>query len=91
MWIVYLVSFATAFLSVFLKGFQTKNVVKDLELSAFITSFFQGASQILMTALVVYAGINSGIIASISMAVTAGLGSAFGIVTAMRFHNHIFK
>lgn len=91
MWLVYLASFGVAFLSVFLKGFQTKNVIKDLERSAFITSFLQGASQILTTALVVYAGMNSGITASVSMALTAGLGSAFGIVASMRLHNYIFK
>jgi len=81
--VIYAISLVVSFVSVFMKGFQHKNVIGDHKKAVFFTSYFMAAFDVASVYLIIEGGI--------WIAVTAGTGAAFGMVTAMAVHDRIFK
>jgi len=72
-----------AFVSVFLLGFQQKNVMHDKYIGAIFTSFLISISQFTIYREVVAAGTWDWIY--------MGIGGALGIVSSMYIHNRLRK
>jgi hypothetical protein len=77
--ILYVASVLTSFISVFVKIFQTKNVMGNHQKLAFFTSYGVAVLDV--------ATINFIIEGGWIIAVTSGTGAAFGVVAAMRVHD----
>lgn len=80
--ITYGSSIIVSFCAVFLKGFQHKNVIGNHQKAVFYTSFAMAAFDVAAVTLIVKGGW--------SIAMTSGLGAAFGMIAAMRFHDRLF-
>ena len=78
-WWMYIASVVTSFVSVFIKIFQTKNVIGGHHRLAFVTSY--------AVAVLDVATINFILAGGWMIAVTSGTGAAFGVVGAMMFHD----
>ena len=76
---IYVVSFCISFGSVFLKGFQHKNVLGNHKLLVFFTSYAMAVFDVLVVGMIVKAGW--------SIAISAGTGAAFGMVSSMYIHD----
>ena len=76
-------AFVSAFVLVLTRAFQQLNVIHHLYLPAFFTSFVIAAGEIGV--------ITSGVIHGWNAVPPIGLGGAIGVVSAMYFHNKIFK
>lgn len=80
---IYLVSLVVSFCSVFMKGFQHKNVIGNHYKATFFTSYAMAAFDVVAVTLIVKGGL--------PVALSSGTGAAFGMVTAMWAHSKIFK
>lgn len=80
---LYLLSFTTSFCSVFLKGFQHKNVIGNHIRPVFYTSFLMAAFDIAAITIVVKG--------DWTIVFSAGLGAALGMISSMKFHDKLFK
>jgi hypothetical protein len=80
---LYLTSVAVSFVAVFLKGFQHKNVIAGKYSATFYTSFAMAAFDWATITIVLKGGW--------IVAITAGTGAAFGMITAMALHDKLFK
>lgn len=80
---IYVISLVVSFVSVFMKGFQHKNVIGDHKKAVFFTSYFMAAFDVASVFIIIEGGI--------WVALTAGTGAAFGMVAAMTVHDRIFK
>ncbi len=80
---MYATSVAVSFVSVFLKGFQHKNVIGNHVRTVFFTSYAMAVFDVLAVALVVKGGW--------PIALSAGTGAAFGMVAAIKSHDKLFK
>lgn len=84
---VLLVVFAQ-FITVFLKGFQHKNVINDLYLHAGITSYLMATADVVVVGLIAKSIV---IDSNWFVALGSGTGAAFGMVSAMYIHNRFFR
>ena len=75
--------FLSSFILVTTKAFQQKNVIHDLYVPAFFTSFIVAIGEIGV--------IVSGVQYGWSAVPYIGLGGGLGVVLAMYFHDRIFK
>lgn len=80
---IYAVSIAVSFVACFLKGFQHKNVIGGHIKSVFFTSYVMAAFDVAAVSLIVAGGW--------PIAITSGTGAAFGMVTAIKFHDRIYR
>lgn len=80
---IYLTSVLVSFLSVFLKGFQHKNVIGGHLKSVFITSYLMAVFDVAIVTLIIQGGW--------VIALTSGTGAAFGMVAAIQTHDKIFQ
>ncbi|HGS7906777.1 TPA: hypothetical protein ACMFP1_002895 [Pseudomonas aeruginosa] len=80
-WYAYVVSMITSFTSVFLKGFQHKNVIGNHYRATFVTSFCMAAFDVASVSFIV----NGGWV----MFFPSGVGASFGMIAAMRYHGAI--
>lgn len=80
---VHVVCALVTFLSVGLKGFQHKNVIGGHIRSAFWTSYLMGLFDVLTISMVARHGL--------VMALSVGTGAAFGMVSAMKLHDRLYK
>ena len=80
---IYLASIFVSFVSVFLKGFQHKNVIGHHVKSAILTSYFMATFDMLAISLVIKGGW--------PIALSAGTGGTLGIIAAMYLHDYMFK
>jgi hypothetical protein len=78
---LYVASVFASFVSVFIKIFQMKNVVGDHYKWAFGTSYVVAVLDVLTIMFIVEGGW--------WIALTSGTGAAFGVVTAMKFHDKV--
>lgn len=76
-------SAVVAFIAVFLKGFQHKNVIGGHIRSVFFTSYAMAVFDVLTVTLIIHNGLWS--------AVAVGVGASFGMVTAIKLHDKIYK
>lgn len=76
-------AFISAFVLVLGRAFQQKNVMHDLYIPAFFTSFIMAGADVGI--------ILSGVEHGWEIVPAIGFGGAFGVVTAMYTHNRIFK
>lgn len=81
--LLYVVSLIASFVSVFLKGFQHKNVIGNHKQAVFFTSYLMAAFDVITVTLIVKGGW--------IIALTSGTGAAFGMLAAMSTHDRIFK
>jgi hypothetical protein len=72
-------SVLVSFLNVFVKIFQTKNVMGDHKRLAFVTSYLVAVLDVATIGFIVWGGW--------WIALTSGTGAAFGVVTAMMVHD----
>lgn len=79
----YFLSFVISFASIFLKGWQTQNVLGKHLKSIVIVSYLMGFLDILAIGLVVQYGW--------TIAFTAGTGGALGMLVAVLFHDKVYK
>jgi hypothetical protein len=79
----YLLAFLGAFCVVFLKGFQHKNVINNLYLPTFLTSYAMMFTEVLFVGLIARNGW--------TIAFVAATGAAFAMVAAMYIHNRFMK
>lgn len=82
-WWLYITSVFVSFTSVFLKGFQHKNVIGSHMKATFITSYAMSAFDVAAVSLIVKGGW--------PIAFTSGTGAAFGMIAAMLVHDKMFK
>lgn len=80
---MYAVSVGVSFVSVFLKGFQHKNVIGNHVRTVFVTSYAMALFDVAAVTLIVKGGW--------PIALTSGTGAAFGMVAAIKLHDRIFK
>lgn len=80
-WYAYLISMAVTFTSVFLKGFQHKNVIGNHYRSTFVTSFCMAAFDVASVSFIVKGGW--------VMFLPSGIGASVGMVVAMKYHGLI--
>lgn len=80
---IYVQSVLLSFCSVFLKGFQHKNVIGNHLKTVFCTSYLMAVFDVLSVMLIVKGGW--------LIAFTAGTGAAFGMIAAMMLHDRIFN
>lgn len=80
-WYAYLLSMAVTFTSVFLKGFQHKNVIGNHYRATFVTSFCMAAFDVASVSFIVKGGW--------VIFLPSGLGASFGMIAAMRYHGAI--
>ena len=78
---LYVASVFASFVSVFVKIFQTKNVIGDHYKLAFGTSYIVAILDVVTIMFIVEGGW--------WVALTSGTGAAFGVVTAMKFHDKV--
>lgn len=81
--ILYLVAGAVSFASVFIKGFQHKNIAGNHYKLVFFTSYAMAISDVLLVGLIAKNGW--------AIAFPCGTGAAFGIVLSMYIHNRFVK
>lgn len=81
--ITYLVAGFVSFCSVFLKGFQHKNVIGNYYKLVFITSYLMAVCDVLVIGIIVKSGW--------SVAFACGTGAAFGMVVSMYIHDRFIK
>jgi hypothetical protein len=79
--LLYVASVFTSFASVFVKIFQTKNVIGDHYKVAFWTSYAVAVLDVATVGFIIEGGW--------WIALTSGTGAAFGVVTAMKFHDKV--
>jgi len=79
---LYVLSTFTTFISVFLKGFQHKNVIGNHQRAVFFTSWFMATFDVASVMFIVKGGW--------PIAITSGFGASCGMVAAMRTHDRIF-
>jgi hypothetical protein len=80
---IYGLSIIISFISVFLKGFQHKNVIGNHQKTVFITSYLMAAFDVATVTLIVKGGW--------PIALTSGTGAAFGMIAAIRLHDRLFR
>lgn len=80
---IYAISIVVSFTSVFLKGFQHKNVIGNHQRSIFFTSYAMAAFDVAAVTLIVQGGW--------PIALTSGTGAAFGMIAAVRLHDRLFR
>lgn len=80
---IYLLSVVVSFCSVFLKGFQIKNVQHSHYLSMTLTSFLITLFEVATVTLIVKGGW--------WIALSAGFGGAAGMVLSVWLHKRIFR
>lgn len=80
---MYGLAFLGSFVSVFLKGFQHKNVIHNLYGSTFVTSYFMAFMDVLLIGLIARSGWD--------IAFFSGGGASLGMVASMYVHNRYFK
>lgn len=80
---LYVLSAFVSFVSVFLKGFQHKNVIGNHVRSVFFTSYLMAAFDVAAVTLIVKGGW--------PIAISSGTGAAFGMVAAIKLHDRLFK
>lgn len=78
-----LTAFISSFILVFMKAFQQRNVVANLYVSAFLTSFAVAVGEVGV--------IVSGLTLGWQAVPYIGGGGAFGVVLAMYIHGKVFK
>lgn len=71
------------FVTVFLKGFQHKNVIANLYVHTFFTSYAMAFMDVVLIGVIARS--------TWSVAFAAGTGAAFGMVAAMYVHNRFVK
>lgn len=79
----YLLAFIGSFISVFLKGFQHKNVIHNMYASTFVTSYAMAFMDVLLIGLIAKSGWD--------IAFFSGGGASIGMVAAMYTHNRFVK
>lgn len=80
---LYALSAVVSFVSVFLKGFQHKNVIGNHQRTVFFTSYAMALFDVAAVSLIIKGGI--------TIALSSGTGAAFGMVAAIRFHDRLFR
>lgn len=80
---IYILSVCISFIAIFLKGLQYKNINGSHYRAAFITSCLMMCFEVVTITLVIKGGW--------SIALSAGLGVAFGVVASMFVHDKLFK
>lgn len=81
--IIYFLSIFVSFCSVFLKGFQHKNVIGNHVKMVAVTSYLMAAFDVAAVTLIVRGGWE--------IALTSGTGAALGMVAAIKSHDRIFS
>ncbi len=81
--VIYAISFAVTALSIFVKGYQYKNIAGNHFKSAFFTSFLMYTLDMTTVGMFVKEGW--------TIIVSAGSGASFGIVLSMYVHNYIHR
>lgn len=71
------------FCAVFLKGFQHKNVINNLYVPTFVTSYLMAFLDVVLIGLIARSGWD--------IAFASGTGAAFGMVLAIFLHNRWMK
>lgn len=79
---LYLWSVLVTFISVFLKGFQHKNVIGGHLKSVVLTSYLMGLFDVASVTLIVKGGA--------WIALSAGTGASLGMVSSIILHDRIF-
>jgi hypothetical protein len=79
----YLAAGAASFLSVFLKGFQHRNVNGNHLRLVFVTSYAMALMDVAVVGIIVKGGW--------AIAIPSGTGAACGMVLSMKFHDRLFK
>jgi len=80
---LYVISVVVSFISVFLKGFQHKNVIGGHVKSVAVVSYFMAAFDVAAVNLIIKGGW--------SIALTSGTGAALGMVAAIKLHDRMFS
>ena len=78
---IYVVSVFVSFVSVFLKGFQHKNVIANRLKWTFLTSYLMALFDVAAVSLIVQGGW--------AIAFSSGLGASAGMVAAMMLHDKL--
>jgi hypothetical protein len=78
-----LIAFAVTFTSVFLRGFQYKNVIHGRRKTMFVTSYLMSTCEVLVVGTIVR---NSWLIS-----IPCGLGAAFGMLASVTIHDRLFS
>lgn len=78
----YILAFLGTFVSVFLKGFQHKNVIANLYINTIITSYFMAFVDVLIVGLIAKS--------DWTVAFASGTGAAIGMASSMYIHNRYF-
>ena len=81
MWL-YAISVVFSFCSVFLKGFQYKNVIGGHTRSIAVTSFAMAAFDVVAISIVIKG--------DWTIAISAGTGAAIGMIASIKFHDRVF-
>jgi hypothetical protein len=79
----YLMALVLTFVTVFLKGLQHKNVIHNLYVNTFFTSYLMAFMDVLIIGLIAKSGWD--------IAFASGTGGALGMVAAMYLHNRYMK
>lgn len=84
---LYVLAFFATFISIFLKGFQHKNVIHNMYWSVAGTSYVMNVFEVLLV------GLNAKIIidGDYWYACVSGTAAAFGMIAAMYTHNRFFR
>lgn len=77
----YVMALVLTFVTVFLKGLQHKNVIHNLYLNTFFTSYLMAFMDVLVIGLIARSGWD--------IAFASGTGGALGMVAAMYLHNRM--
>lgn len=81
---VYVVACIATFVDVMIRAFQYKNIQGDHYLAAWLNSYLMCALNVILVACVVHEQ-------SWQMALSAGIGGSFGVITSMHLHSRLFK
>lgn len=79
----YFLALIGTFASVFLKGFQHKNVISNLYVPTFVTSYAMAFLDVILIGMIAKSGWD--------IAFASGTGAAFGMVLAMWSHNKFLR
>lgn len=80
---IYIWAFLGAFVSVFLKGFQHKNVISNMYGSIVVTSYLMAVVDVLLIGLISKAGWE--------IAFASGTGASLGMALSIFLHNRFFS
>lgn len=80
---IYVLSVVASFVSVFLKGFQTKNIIGGHTFALVVTGYLMALFDVITISLIVQVGW--------PIALTSGTGAAFGVLASIRFHDRLFR